>query len=124
MTLNVSSSHIINILWLKLSTQVFVFSLSFQFLGLLHWALIAATPYMNQPVYGWVMFVAVSLWLLTIILFLVNLFSAQRYLPAVPWPLMVGTDEGGREEGKEQMEPCYEEKPCNLFCLQQKAAVA
>lgn len=93
------------------------FSLSFQFLGLVHWGLIAATPYMKEPVYGWVMFVAITLWLLTITLFFLNLFSAQRYLPAVPWSNMVGTDEGSREEGKEQTELCYEEKSCDLFCF-------
>uniref|UniRef100_A0A3Q3WXC4 Plasmolipin n=1 Tax=Mola mola TaxID=94237 RepID=A0A3Q3WXC4_MOLML len=59
------------------------------FLGLVHWGLIAATPYMKEPVYGWVMFVAITLWLLTITLFFLNLFSAQRYLPAVPWSKMV-----------------------------------
>uniref|UniRef100_A0A3Q4B865 Uncharacterized protein n=1 Tax=Mola mola TaxID=94237 RepID=A0A3Q4B865_MOLML len=105
------------------SSQVLL-QLSFPlFLGLVHWGLIAATPYMKEPVYGWVMFVAITLWLLTITLFFLNLFSAQRYLPAVPWSKMVGTDEGSREEGKEQTELCYEEKSCDLFCLQQKAAV-
>ncbi|XP_039988130.1 plasmolipin [Xiphias gladius] len=59
------------------------------FLGLLQWALIASAPYTVVPAYGWVMFVAITLWILTTILFLMILFSAQRKLTAVPWPLTV-----------------------------------
>ncbi|XP_022605729.1 plasmolipin [Seriola dumerili] len=60
------------------------------FLGLLHWALIARTqPYTGAPAYGWVMFVAVTLWILTTILFFMILFSVQRKLTSVPWPLTV-----------------------------------
>ncbi|XP_040893394.1 plasmolipin [Toxotes jaculatrix] len=59
------------------------------FLGLLQWALIASAPYTILPAYGWVMFVAVTLWLLTTILFFMILFSAPRKLTAVPWPLTV-----------------------------------
>lgn len=58
-------------------------------LGLLHWALIASTLYAVLPVYGWVMFVAVTSWLITIILFFVILFGVQRKLPSVPWTLVV-----------------------------------
>ncbi|XP_023277021.1 plasmolipin [Seriola lalandi dorsalis] len=58
-------------------------------LGLLHWALIAGTPYTGAPAYGWVMFVAVTLWILTTILFFMILFSVQRKLTSVPWPLTV-----------------------------------
>ncbi|XP_029909823.1 plasmolipin [Myripristis murdjan] len=58
-------------------------------LGLLQWALIASAYYTLVPAYGWVMFVAVTLWLLTTILFFMILFSVQRKLPAVPWPLTV-----------------------------------
>ncbi|XP_041854185.1 plasmolipin [Melanotaenia boesemani] len=59
------------------------------FLGLLHWALIASTFYTVVPAYGWVMFVAVTLWILTTILFFIILFGVQRQLTVVPWPLMV-----------------------------------
>lgn len=59
------------------------------FLGLLHWALIASTSYTAIPAYGWVMFVAVTLWILTTILFLMILFIVQGKLPTLPWPLMV-----------------------------------
>ncbi|XP_060932015.1 plasmolipin [Limanda limanda] len=58
-------------------------------MGLLQWALIAATNYTYVPAYGWVMFVAVTLWILTTILFFMLLFGAQRKLSAVPWPLTV-----------------------------------
>ncbi|XP_029379605.1 plasmolipin [Echeneis naucrates] len=58
-------------------------------LGLLHWALIAGTLYTAVPAYGWVMFVAVTLWILTTILFLMILFSVQQKLTAVPWCLTV-----------------------------------
>ncbi|XP_041795449.1 plasmolipin [Chelmon rostratus] len=59
------------------------------FLGLLHWALIASTYYSVVPAYGWVMFVAVTLWILTTILFFMILFGAQQKLTAVPWLLTV-----------------------------------
>ncbi|XP_070764231.1 plasmolipin [Enoplosus armatus] len=58
-------------------------------LGLLQWALIASAPYTLLPAYGWVMFVAVTLWILTTILFFMILFGAQQKLTAVPWPLTV-----------------------------------
>ncbi|XP_061679415.1 plasmolipin [Syngnathoides biaculeatus] len=57
--------------------------------GLLHWALIASSPYMWAPANGWVLFVAVTFWLLTTVLFSMILFGAQRRLTAVPWPLTV-----------------------------------
>lgn len=57
-------------------------------LGLLHWALIAGTHFITAA-YGWVMFVAVTSWLITLILFFIILFSVQRALPSVPWTLMV-----------------------------------
>ncbi|XP_071403534.1 plasmolipin [Centroberyx affinis] len=56
-------------------------------LGLLHWALIASTYYTAVPAYGWVMFVAVTMWILTTILFFMILFGVQRKLPSVPWTL-------------------------------------
>lgn len=59
------------------------------FLGLLHWALIASTFYSELPAYGWVMFVAVTTWILTTILFFMILFSAHRKLTSVPWLLVV-----------------------------------
>lgn len=61
-----------------------------QLLGMIHWALIASTFFVHAPAYGWVMFVAVTLWLLTTILFSLILFSCHTHLSFVPWPLTVG----------------------------------
>ncbi|MEQ2176499.1 hypothetical protein GOODEAATRI_028600, partial [Goodea atripinnis] len=58
--------------------------------GLLHWALIAGANYMDKPAYGWVMFVAVTLWILTTILFLILLLSVPQRLAVVPWAMTVG----------------------------------
>ncbi|XP_028814318.1 plasmolipin [Denticeps clupeoides] len=58
-------------------------------LGLLVWALIADTPYHLYAAYGWVMFVSVTLWLLTIILFLMLLFKVQQRVSGVPWPIVL-----------------------------------
>ncbi|XP_016086310.1 plasmolipin-like [Sinocyclocheilus grahami] len=58
------------------------------FVGLLVWSLIASTSYTSYPAYGWVMFVSVTLWLLSIALFVVLLRFYQR-LPSVPWPLVL-----------------------------------
>lgn len=58
----------------------------------MHWALIASVPYLAQPAYGWVMFVAVTLWIFTVILFLMTVFRVHQKLPAVPWPLTVGQE--------------------------------
>lgn len=68
-----------------------------QVLGLLVWALIADTPYHLYPAYGWVMFVAVFLWLVTIVFFILYLFQLHVKLHMVPWPLVVslGGDSGG-----------------------------
>ncbi|XP_034032838.1 plasmolipin [Thalassophryne amazonica] len=57
--------------------------------GLVHWTLIASTNYRAFPVYGWVMFVAITLWILTTILFFMNLFVVQVKLTFIPWTLMV-----------------------------------
>lgn len=57
-------------------------------LGLLHWALIASTHFITDA-YGWVMFVAVTSWLITLILFFIILFSVLRAFPSVPWTLVV-----------------------------------
>lgn len=62
---------------------------SYQVLGLLVWALIADTPYHLYPAYGWVMFVAVFLWLVTIVVFVIYLFQLHMKLYMVPWPLVL-----------------------------------
>lgn len=65
-----------------------------QVLGLLVWALIADTPYHLYPAYGWVMFVAVFLWLVTIVFFILYLFQLHMKLYMVPWPLVVSLSRG------------------------------
>ncbi|KAG7279768.1 hypothetical protein CRUP_008838 [Coryphaenoides rupestris] len=47
--------------------------------GLLQWTLIATVYFVPLTVYGWVMFVAVTLWLLTTILFCMILFRVMLY---------------------------------------------
>ncbi|XP_075875364.1 plasmolipin [Nelusetta ayraudi] len=59
------------------------------FVGMLHWALIASGPHALLPAYGWVLFVAITLWLLTIILFFLILFSVLQKMPSVPWSMVV-----------------------------------
>ncbi|XP_026086385.1 plasmolipin [Carassius auratus] len=57
--------------------------------GLLVWTLIASTSYATIPAYGWVMFVSVTLWLLSIALFVVLLLRFYQSLPSVPLPLVL-----------------------------------
>ncbi|XP_067408359.1 plasmolipin [Emydura macquarii macquarii] len=58
-------------------------------LGLLVWALIASTSYQPIPAYGWVMFVAIFFWLVTIILFVMYLLQLNTKLYMVPWPIVL-----------------------------------
>ncbi|TRY82866.1 hypothetical protein DNTS_022073 [Danionella cerebrum] len=57
--------------------------------GLLVWPLIASTPYYLYPAYGWVMFVSVTLWILSFVLLIVLLLRFHQSLPSVPWPLVL-----------------------------------
>lgn len=56
---------------------------------MIHWALISSTLFVHTAAYGWVMFVAVTLWILTSIFFILFLFSFNRYISFIPWPLTV-----------------------------------
>lgn len=56
-------------------------------LGLLHWSLVASV--VQVPALGWVLFVSVTAWLITTILFFVILFGAQRHLTFIPLTLTV-----------------------------------
>ncbi|KAG9336947.1 hypothetical protein JZ751_029964 [Albula glossodonta] len=58
-------------------------------LGLLVWALIASSSYSNIPAYGWVMFVSVIFWLLTMFLFVVLFLGVRSRMSFLPWPLML-----------------------------------
>ncbi|KAE8296614.1 Plasmolipin Plasma membrane proteolipid [Larimichthys crocea] len=58
-------------------------------MGMIHFSLIASVQFTLVPAYGWVMFVAITLWLLTIILFFMTLCNVQQKVTAVPWPMAV-----------------------------------
>ncbi|KFO71375.1 Plasmolipin, partial [Cuculus canorus] len=58
-------------------------------LGLLVWTLIAVTTYYLNPAYSWVMFVSISLWILTILFFVTYLFQLQLKFYTIPWPLVL-----------------------------------
>ncbi|KAM5138323.1 plasmolipin isoform 1-T1 [Mantella aurantiaca] len=58
-------------------------------LGLLVWALVADSNYWPVPAYGWVMFVAVFCWLVTLIFFVLILLQLQRRISIIPWPLVL-----------------------------------
>ena len=47
------------------------------------------TPYHLYRAYSWVMFLAVFLWLVTIVFFILYLFQLHMKLYRVPWPLVV-----------------------------------
>ncbi|RXN26319.1 CKLF-like MARVEL transmembrane domain-containing 8 [Labeo rohita] len=56
-------------------------------LGLLVWALIASTEYFRFSPFGWVMFVTVFYWLLTLFLLIIKLTNGQ--IRQVPWTRVV-----------------------------------
>ncbi|XP_036440906.1 plasmolipin [Colossoma macropomum] len=58
-------------------------------LGLLVWALISSAAYQAVPAYGWVMFVSVTLWILSIVLFIILFLNLKQKLVSVPWPLVL-----------------------------------
>ncbi|XP_048402972.1 plasmolipin [Stegostoma tigrinum] len=54
--------------------------------GLLVWALIAGSRISRgDAAFGWVMFVAVTLWILTFVMFVFYVLSLTLKLPMVPW---------------------------------------
>ncbi|KYO27038.1 plasmolipin [Alligator mississippiensis] len=57
--------------------------------GLLVWALIADTYYQAYAAYGWVMFVSVFFWLVTVILFVMYLLQLHLKLYMIPWPIVL-----------------------------------
>ncbi|XP_018606956.1 plasmolipin-like isoform X2 [Scleropages formosus] len=58
-------------------------------LGLLTWSLTASTSYTCVPAYGWVMFISITLWILTVTLFCILFLGIQQKLSFLPWQLMV-----------------------------------
>ncbi|XP_070296136.1 LOW QUALITY PROTEIN: CKLF-like MARVEL transmembrane domain-containing protein 8 [Salvelinus sp. IW2-2015] len=53
--------------------------------GLLVWMLIAGTEYFRVSAFGWVMFVAILYWVLTVIFLIIYLTTAYNRIPQVPW---------------------------------------
>ncbi|XP_060778068.1 CKLF-like MARVEL transmembrane domain-containing protein 8b [Neoarius graeffei] len=53
--------------------------------GLLVWTLLGGTDYLQVPALGWVMFVSVVCWVLTVCLLLLHLTTAHTKIPQVPW---------------------------------------
>ncbi|XP_077307273.1 plasmolipin [Lithobates pipiens] len=57
--------------------------------GLLVWALVADSHYWLAAAYGWVMFVALFCWLVTLILFILLILQIQRRISFIPWPMVL-----------------------------------
>ncbi|CAN2389332.1 membrane raft polarization, partial [Pristimantis euphronides] len=58
-------------------------------LGLLVWALVASTYHTLFAANGWILFVTIFCWILTIILFSMLLLQLTRRISFVSWPLTV-----------------------------------
>ncbi|XP_018582195.1 plasmolipin-like [Scleropages formosus] len=58
-------------------------------LGLVAWSFIASSYYYFFSAYHWVMFVSVTLWILTIFLFLIYFLGIHMKFDSVPWPLVL-----------------------------------
>ncbi|RLW01246.1 hypothetical protein DV515_00008123 [Chloebia gouldiae] len=58
-------------------------------LGLLVWSLIAATTYHLHAAYGWVMFVSLFFWILTLLFFVIYLLQLHQKFYMIPWPLLL-----------------------------------
>uniref|UniRef100_A0A8D2N0K3 Plasmolipin n=1 Tax=Zonotrichia albicollis TaxID=44394 RepID=A0A8D2N0K3_ZONAL len=58
-------------------------------LGLLVWSLIAATTYHLHAAYGWVMFVSLFFWILTLLFLVIYLLQLHQKFYMVPWPLVL-----------------------------------
>ncbi|XP_066541292.1 plasmolipin isoform X2 [Hoplias malabaricus] len=56
-------------------------------LGFLVWVLVANISSWMVPALGWVMFVSVTLWILSIVLFIMLFLNVHQKLTSVPWPL-------------------------------------
>ncbi|XP_069504903.1 CKLF-like MARVEL transmembrane domain-containing protein 8 [Ambystoma mexicanum] len=54
-------------------------------LGMLVWALIAGTEYFLFPGFGWVMFVAVCYWVLSVFFLIIYITMAYTRISHVPW---------------------------------------
>ncbi|KAM9310367.1 CKLF-like MARVEL transmembrane domain-containing protein 8b [Pholidichthys leucotaenia] len=53
--------------------------------GMLVWILVGGTDYFHLPALCWVMFVAVSVWILTVCLFIIYLTGVHNRISKIPW---------------------------------------
>ncbi|KAM4017501.1 plasmolipin-like [Anomaloglossus baeobatrachus] len=58
-------------------------------LGLIVWALISDTHHYFVAAYGWVLFVSIFVWILTLVLFILFFLQLHRLISFIPWPLTV-----------------------------------
>ncbi|GAB1294772.1 CKLF-like MARVEL transmembrane domain-containing protein 8 [Apodemus speciosus] len=70
-------------------------------LGLLVWTLIAGTEYFRVPAFGWVMFVAVFYWVLTVFFLIVYITMTYTRIPQVPWTTVSVVDASSVSPEKE-----------------------
>ncbi|XP_008064576.1 CKLF-like MARVEL transmembrane domain-containing protein 8, partial [Carlito syrichta] len=66
-------------------SKVTIVIFSSEVLGLLVWTLIAGTEYFRVPAFGWVMFVAVFYWVLTVFFLIIYITMTYTRIPQVPW---------------------------------------
>ncbi|XP_032827017.1 CKLF-like MARVEL transmembrane domain-containing protein 8 [Petromyzon marinus] len=57
-------------------------------LGLVVWALVAATPYKREPPLGFVVCVAITFWILTIFMFIIYIAELYRHMVQKRWLLL------------------------------------
>uniref|UniRef100_A0A672NID9 CKLF-like MARVEL transmembrane domain containing 8b n=1 Tax=Sinocyclocheilus grahami TaxID=75366 RepID=A0A672NID9_SINGR len=83
-----SSFQLVLFFFLPPHALMSVLHLQPQVFGLLVWTLIGGTEYLHIPALGWVMFVSVFYWVLTVILFLIYLTMAHTRIPQIPWTIL------------------------------------
>ncbi|OCT82482.1 plasmolipin [Xenopus laevis] len=58
-------------------------------LGLLVWALVADSNHPSTSAYGWVLFVSITCWLVTLFVFVVFILHLQTKMTVIPWSLVL-----------------------------------
>lgn len=79
---------------LSSSASLCITAATSQVFGLLVWTLIAGTEYFRVPAFGWVMFVAVFYWVLTVFFLIVYITMTYTRIPQVPWTTVVSLPRG------------------------------
>lgn len=86
-------------LFLFISASLCITAATSQVFGLLVWTLIAGTEYFRVPAFGWVMFVAVFYWVLTVFFLIVYITMTYTRIPQVPWTTVVSLPQGPHQLG-------------------------